>query len=67
MPSRLLDYIEAEPPAAPPAGADPTAPRTPEPEPGQGRSRLLEYAEAAGPGATRPASPSPKPGVPAYH
>ncbi|MFI1674928.1 hypothetical protein [Streptomyces sp. NPDC020598] len=67
MPSRLLDYIEAEPPAAQPTGADPTPPRTPEPEPGQGRSRLLEYAEAAGPGATRPASPSPEPGVPAYH
>ncbi|MDQ0686630.1 hypothetical protein QFZ56_005593 [Streptomyces achromogenes] len=64
MRSSLLDYIE-EPPAAPRTGADPAAsPPTPEP----GRSRLLEYAEAAtGTGATRPAFPGPKPGVPAYH
>ncbi|MFI5796482.1 hypothetical protein [Streptomyces sp. NPDC051677] len=57
--SRLLDYIEAEPPV----GAAPAPPPTPRP----GRSRLLEYAEAAGTEATQPAHPGPKPGVPAYH
>ncbi|MEH0575251.1 hypothetical protein QBA54_12300 [Streptomyces sp. B21-108] len=57
--SRLLDYIEAEPPA----GAAPAPPPTPQP----GRSRLLEYAEAAGTEAIQPAPPGPKPGVPAYH
>ncbi|MER6559896.1 hypothetical protein ABT300_19610 [Streptomyces sp. NPDC001027] len=67
MRSRLLDYIEAAPVAAPPAGTDPTAPRTPEPGPEPGRSRLLEYVETASSTATRPASPGARPGVPAYH
>ncbi|MEH0514705.1 hypothetical protein QA942_26860 [Streptomyces sp. B21-106] len=68
MRSRLLDYIEADPPATPPAtpptGVVPASPPTLEPS----RSRLLEYAGAAEPGAARPASQGgPKPGVPAYH
>ncbi|MDX3315121.1 hypothetical protein ACWGH3_18795 [Streptomyces sp. NPDC054884] len=62
MRSSLLDYIE-EPPAAPRTGADPMSPRSPE----RGRSRLLEYVEAASSGATRPAPPGPRPDVPAYH
>ncbi|MFI7294092.1 SAV_915 family protein [Streptomyces sp. NPDC050121] len=62
--SRLLDYIEAEPPAEPSAGAVPASPPTPEP----GRSRLLEYAaECAGTEAAQPGPPGPQPGVPAYH
>ncbi|MEU2286435.1 SAV_915 family protein [Streptomyces sp. NPDC013178] len=57
--SRLLDYVEAEPPA----DAVPVSSATPEPR----RSRLLDYAEnvrAPEPPA-RPAAP--EPGVPAYH
>ncbi|WP_327318231.1 SAV_915 family protein [Streptomyces sp. NBC_01235] len=62
--SHLLDYIET----APPAGAVPASPSTPEPR----RSRLLEYVEYAGAepveaaGTESPAPPGPRPGVPAY-
>lgn len=61
--SRLLDYVEAEPPA----GAIPESASTPEPR--RVRSRLLEYAESAGTEAVQaaPVSPGAQPGVPAYH
>ena len=55
--SRLLDYVEAEPPADP--AREPVT--TPEPR----RSRLLDYAESVQP-PERPV-PAPGPGVPAYH
>lgn len=58
--SRILDYVEVQPPAWP--GTTPAA--EPEPRP----SRLLEYAEDRPPADPATAGlPAPKPGVPAYH
>ncbi|MFJ9819157.1 SAV_915 family protein [Streptomyces sp. NPDC101151] len=60
--SRLLDFVEPEPPGQP-ATAGPTE-RAPQPH----RSHLLDLVEAAP--AARAATddrPGPRPGVPAYH
>ena len=63
--SRLLDYVESEPPMT----SVPQSSATPEPR----RSRLLDYVESVRP-SERPARPAPparpaapRPGVPAYH
>ncbi|MFG2134240.1 SAV_915 family protein [Streptomyces sp. NPDC048751] len=55
--SRLLDYLEADPPQTP----APPCPSGPEPR----RSPLLDYADEQPVEAARPEGP--KPGVPPYH
>ncbi|WP_329414213.1 hypothetical protein OG802_26160 [Streptomyces sp. NBC_00704] len=63
--SRLLDYVEAEPPTGAPPEPAPT------PGPRSARSRLLDYAGPADADAdaeaARSAPKGPQPGVPAYH
>jgi hypothetical protein len=70
--SRILDYVEDEPPALPATkptdAADRAAATEPAGQPTSRPSRLLDYVDEAppeGPAANR--LPGPKPGVPAYH
>lgn len=70
--SRILDFVEPGPPDEP-SGDPPGAPRKPSaaapvPAPGERRSRLQDYADAAPPPRTDPGGrPGPRPGVPPYH